>query len=98
MSFEIRGEAVLGAHSIEDLKLVYRVLHRHLAEHRELMDTHFLIELQNFLHRVASEEGVDATNHGAWDAWLGNVDAVPCDERVRRRRTIQPGGDSRNSD
>ena len=75
MSFEERGEAVIGAHSLEELKLVYRVLHRHLAEHTELMDTHFLIELQNFLHQRAQADGVDTANHSEWDAWLGNTDA-----------------------
>jgi hypothetical protein len=75
MSFEERGETVIGAHSLEELKLVYRVLHRHLTEHTELMDTHFLIELQNFLHAQASADGVDTANHSAWDAWLGNTDA-----------------------
>src|SRR3972149_2180135 len=63
MSFELRGETVIGAHSLEELKLVYRVLHRHLAAHTELMDTHFLIELQNFLHAQASADGVDTANH-----------------------------------
>ena len=90
MSFEERGEAVIGAHSLDELKLVYRVLHRYLANHTELMDTHFLIELQNFLHARASADGVDTANHSAWDAWLGNTDAEPCDRRVRRRRTIDP--------
>ena len=90
MSFEERGETVIGAHSLEELKLVYRVLHRHLAEQTELMDTHFLIELQNFLHAKASADGVDTANHSAWDAWLGNTDAEPCDRRLRRRRTIDP--------
>jgi hypothetical protein len=75
MSFEERGEAVIGAHSLEELKLVYYVLHRHLAEHTELMDTRFLIELQNFLHAQASADGVDTANHSEWDAWLGNTDA-----------------------
>ena len=90
MSFEERGEAVIGAHSLEELKLVYRVLHRHLAAHTELMDTHFLIELQNFLHARAQADGVDTANHSAWDTWLGNTDAEPCDRRLRRRRTIDP--------
>ena len=90
MSFEERGEAVIGAHSLEELKLVYRVLHRYLAKHTELMDTHFLIELQNFLHARASADGVDTANHSAWDAWLGNTDAEPCDRRLRKRRTIDP--------
>jgi len=75
MSFEERGEAVIGAHSLEELKLVYHVLHRHLTEHTELMDTYFLIELQNFLHAQASADGVDTANHSEWDAWLGNTDA-----------------------
>ena len=90
MSFEQRGEAVIGAHSLDELKLVYRVLHRYLAKHTELMDTHFLIELQSFLHERASAEGVDTAHHSAWDAWLGNTNAEPCDRRLRRRRTIDP--------
>ena len=85
-----RGEAVIAAHSLDELKLVYRVLHRYLAKHTELMDTHFLIELQNVLHERASAEGVDTTDHSAWDAWLGNTNAEPCDRRLRRRRTIDP--------
>ena len=92
MTFELRGEAVVAAHSVDELKLVYRILHAHLAQHTELMDTHFLIELQNFLHRQAIAEGVDSSDHGAWDAWLGNVDATPCDERMKRRRQINPNG------
>ncbi len=90
MSFEKRGEAVIGAHNLEELKLVYRVLHRHLAKHTELMDTHFLIELQNFLHAQAAVQGVDTANHGEWDEWLGNTDAEPCDRRLRRRSAIDP--------
>ena len=90
MSFEHRGETVIGAHDVEELKLIYRVLHRYLAKHTELMDTHFLIELQNFLHAQATADGVDTANHSAWDAWLGNTDAEPCDRRLRRRRTIDP--------
>jgi len=89
MSFEQRGEAVIAAHSLEELKLVYRLLHRHLADHPELMDTHFLIELQNFLHAKAVADGVDTTDHGAWDRWLGN-ESVGCDIRTSRRRTIEP--------
>jgi len=85
MSFEQRGETVIGSHALEELKLVYRVLHRHLAEHTELMDTHFLIELQNFLHTRASADGVDTANHGEWDAWLGNTRAEPRSRLPRPR-------------
>ena len=89
MSFEQRGDGVIGAHSLEELKLVYRVLHRNLAEHIELMETHFLLELQSFLQRQAQAEGIDPSNHGEWDAWLGNTDAPSCDVRMRRRKTIE---------
>ena len=70
MSFEKRGEAVIGAHSLDELRQVYLTLHRHLGQHPELMDTHFLIELQNFLHKEASADGVDIAVHGDWEAWL----------------------------
>lgn len=89
MSFELRGEAVIGAHTVEELKLIYRVLHHHLSEHVELMDTHFLLELQSFLQRQALADGIDPSNHGEWDAWLGNFDAEPCDSRVARRRNLR---------
>ena len=92
MSFEIRGEAVLGAHALDELKLVYRVLHRHLSEHVALMDTHFLLELQSFLQRQALADGIDPSNHGEWDGWLGNVDAEPCDVRLQRRRDLRASG------
>jgi len=70
MSFELRGEAVIGAHELGELKLIYRVLHRQLGEFPELMDTHFLIELQNFLQLQARTGGVDTSHHGDWDRWL----------------------------
>ncbi len=87
MSFEERGESVVAAMELDDLKLVYRVLHGHLAEHPELMETDFLIDLQTFLHQRAEREGVDGTHHGEWDAWLGNSGAS-CASRVERRREI----------
>lgn len=89
MSFELRGESVTAAHDLDELKLVFRILHRHLGQHPELMDSHFLIELQRFLHKQAQNDGVDIADHGAWDRWLGN-DAVPCDQRVAQRRNFKP--------
>jgi hypothetical protein len=74
--------------SIEDMKLAYRVLHAHIGEHLELMESAFFAELQAALQQRAKQEGVDATDHAAWDAWLGNVGAEPCDERMRRRRAL----------
>jgi hypothetical protein len=69
---------------LDELKLIYRVLHRHLAEHTELLDAHFFDDLQRYLHRCAQAEGVDIADHGAWDAWLGN-EAVSCAVRVQGR-------------
>lgn len=85
MSFQIRGEAVVAALDLTELKLVYRLLHRHLAEHPEMMDTHFLTELQRFLHQRAQADRVDVADHGAWDRWLGNTDAPTCGQRLAQR-------------
>lgn len=89
MSFEEKGEGVIAALDGEELKLIYRVLHQHLGEHPELMDTDFLIELQNHLQRKARADGVDISDHGAWDRWIGNDDATGCDVRNARRRMIE---------
>lgn len=70
MSFEVKGEAVIAAHDMNELKLVYRALHKGLRTFPELMDSHFLTELQLFLQKHARQDGVDVTHHSAWDAWL----------------------------
>ena len=54
----------------KDLKAVYRVLHQHLMEHPELMDSGFLEALQSHLQQQAQHEGVDLGEHAQWDAWL----------------------------
>jgi len=74
--------------SLSDLKLVYRVLHANLRDNLELLDCRFLDELQARLQEQARSEGVDVGDHSAWDAWLGNPNAVPCEDRVRRRETL----------
>jgi hypothetical protein len=73
---------------LAERKLVYRVLHRHLAEHPELMDARFLDDLQRGLQQAAQAEGVDVADHGQWDAWLGNA-ATACDVRMANRRLIE---------
>ena len=88
MSFEERADAVVAALDAEELKLVYRVLHQHLGDHPELMDTDFLIELQTYLQRQAKATGVDISDHSAWDRWIGNEGATSCDIRNARRRVI----------
>jgi hypothetical protein len=72
---------------LAEQKLIYRILHASLIEHPELMDSEFLHDLQRNLQKQAQAEGVDVADHGAWDAWLGNV-VVPCEVRAGKRRTI----------
>jgi hypothetical protein len=70
-----------------DLKLIYRALHAHLMEHVELMDSAFFHALQSHLQAQARSEGVDLADHAQWDGWLGG-EPVPCDERMKTRRTL----------
>jgi hypothetical protein len=72
---------------LDEKKLVYRVLHKHLTEFPGLMDARFLDDLQRDLHAAARAAGVDVADHGAWDAWLGN-EAAGCDVRMAGRRVI----------
>jgi len=74
-------------YSLAEQKLVYRVLHQHLMDHPELIDSAFLHDLQKTLQRQALAEGIDVADHGAWDEWLGNR-PVPCDVRVGKRRVL----------
>jgi len=75
--------------AVEDLKLVYRVLHAHLMDHVELMDSALFLALQTHLQKLARADGVDLADHARWDAWLGG-ESVPCDERMKGRRTLKP--------
>jgi len=72
---------------LDELKLVYRVLHSRLASHLDLLDSGFFADLQTCLQRRAQADGVDVTDHGAWDAWLGN-EVVGCDVRMRGRSRL----------
>ena len=88
MTFSQQDDSYSFEISIEDMKLVYRILHRHIGEHLELMDSAFMDELQIALQKKAQKEGVDIGHHGAWDLWLGNDATTPCEERVKKRKTF----------
>ncbi len=75
--------------SIDDMKLVYRVLHENLSRHIDLMDCDFLDALQRSLQKCATAEGVEIGDHGSWDAWLGNQNALPCEQRLSNRKVIE---------
>jgi len=74
----------MNQYSVNELKLVYRILHKNLATHIELMDADFLSDLQSLLQKKAVGDGVDIGDHGAWDAWLGNK-VISCQIRNENR-------------
>jgi hypothetical protein len=76
------------AAATDEWKVVYRVLHAHLTSHLELMDCEVFADLQRALQTRARAEGVDVTDHAAWDAWLGHEDPATCDERLTGRRVL----------
>jgi hypothetical protein len=80
-------ERGMDRYSLDEQKLIYRILHSQLMDRPELMDSEFLHDLQVHLQRAAQAEGVDIADHGAWDEWLGNA-PVSCETRVAKRRTF----------
>jgi hypothetical protein len=72
---------------IEELKLIYRVLHRQLAQNTELLDAQFFDDLQKYLQKQAVFDGVDIGDRSAWDGWLGN-DMIGYSVRVQGRAVI----------
>ncbi len=82
---ELRG-------SLSQLKKLYVALFRQLhgsglAAIDDLDEDDMLLTLQQYLQRRAREAGVDATDHSAWDAFLGIADAPSCADRFRGRGT-----------
>ena len=75
------------AFDVAELKMVYRILHASLVDNLELMDAVFMEELQKWLQYRAVQDGVDVSDHGSWDAWLGGK-VVSCEERVAGRRVL----------
>jgi hypothetical protein len=68
----VQGEVMqrFSTFEIDELKLVYRVLHQNLMGHMELMDAEFLDSLQSWLQYRATQDGVDVSVHAQWEAWL----------------------------
>lgn len=66
---------------------LFRQLHEGGARAFEAFDEgDMLSTLQAYLQKRAGVEGVDATNHAEWDAFLGVRDAPSCETRFERRR------------
>ena len=89
MGYEVKDKAISFEASLEDVKLIYRTLHRHLTDHLDLMDCDFFDAIQSALQKKAQAEGVDVGHHGAWDLWLGNEGLPTCEERVKKRKTLE---------
>ena len=74
--------------ALDELKLVYRVLHRNLLSEEALMDAEFVHSLQTWLQYRAGQDGVDLADHAAWEAWLnGRPPPVPSGGRVIQLNT-----------
>ena len=60
----------LAQYDLEELKLIYRLLHSHLQDEIELMDSQLLHDLQRHLQEQARADGVDVSVHAQWATWL----------------------------
>ncbi len=63
----------LDSYPLNELKLIYRVLHAQLPQHMDLMDAEILADLQRYLMQKAQAEEVDVSLHQAWAAWLNEM-------------------------
>lgn len=62
----------LDQYPLNELKLVYLVLHAQLPGNPMLMDSDLLQDLQTHLQAKAKEAGVDVSHHAQWATWLNN--------------------------
>ena len=64
---------------LNELKLIYNLLHANVQLHFQLMDSELMFDLQKHLQSSAAKEGIDVTHHAQWKAWLDNQ-PFPLDE------------------
>jgi len=60
----------LSDYAINDLKLIYQLLHERLPEDPMLMDSDLLQDLQTYLQKQAANDGIDVSLHAQWASWL----------------------------
>jgi hypothetical protein len=60
----------LEAYSINELKLIYHLLHTQIPQHTQLISSDLLQDLQDYLLQQAKNEGIDVAAHKEWDSWL----------------------------
>jgi len=60
--------------SLDDLKVIYRVLVAHASDHPELAENAFMTSLDRLLRAQARIEGVDPSDVESWEAWLADAE------------------------
>lgn len=60
----------LPEYDLAELKLIYRLLHGHLQDEIDLMDSQLMHDLQRHLQERARADGVDVSVHAQWATWL----------------------------
>jgi len=61
---------LLSDYAINDLKLIYHLLHDRLPDDPMLMDSDLLQDLQTYLQQQATNDGIDVSLHAQWASWL----------------------------
>ena len=57
---------------LDELKLIYALLHAQLVGNPRLMDSDLMQDLQTHLQAEATHAGVDVTLHAQWATWLAD--------------------------
>ena len=57
-------------YDLNELKLIYRLLHSRLQDEIDLMDSQLMHDLQRHLQDKARADGVDVSVHAQWATWL----------------------------
>jgi len=60
----------LTEYSIEELKLIYHLLHTQMPQHTQLISSDLLQDLQDYLLQQARNEGIEVAEHKQWNNWL----------------------------
>lgn len=73
--------------SLEQAKRVYTALFCRIqtggcTSFADLDQDDLLLELQSYLQKRAAEQGVDCTDHAAWEAFLGITHPASCPKRT----------------
>lgn len=60
----------LTQYKLQELKLIYRLLHAQLPQQPQLLDSELMQDLQTHLQQQAVNDGVDVSHHAQWARWL----------------------------